>query len=562
LTECNSSDPQGFVGPDILFEPSGLFHDIQMARVFPDSKTFPDSHPQYPVDKINDEYAREKHADPTFAVDPARLGKFFDNNFRLPKIVGETYQPDPTRGISNHLHQMWDVLTYCTPDDHDSLIGLGDNNYIKPGGRYREGYLNHDGPAATLGLAVEGRYDLIESQLNATAHLHRRVGRNINGNRTYYTDRMQRPLAFTSVDILAQFKDREETLRRYKWLLKSEFASWTEGAELLSESNPAHRNMVRMPNGKALPRYWSSRTTPSAEGYWEDVTAAREAGLLAPGVDPRRLAEFYRNIAAARGAGTDFCGDWFADGKNFYTCNTTDYVPVDLACLLKGLADLTTEACVADGDFEGALHHAKWSADIADTLNEFCLDKDAAWYFNYNWRTGERKEIWSGRTGALPLIYDIAPEQYHERMVGNFKRFEREGGLITTLDGTRENWGGESMWLLEAFWTQAGLARVKGNAGLRARAYLMTEDNRHRILDTAHRVYQDEGGITPEKYDAAKQTLWDGGEYEVQREGFAINNGPLEAIMHRTYRPHMYRAIGALARRDVQIRQSGLLVPV
>ena len=52
---------------------------------------------------------------------------------------------------------------------------------------------------------------------------------------------------------------------RYRKALLLEYEFWMDGSERLSATMPAHRRVVRMPDGSILNRYWDDRATPREE---------------------------------------------------------------------------------------------------------------------------------------------------------------------------------------------------------------------------------------------------------------------------------------------------------
>src|SRR5688500_11871201 len=83
--------------PAAVYEPSRalgtLFHDIQMARVFPDGKTFVDARPRTSPREIVARYARERG---TPAFD---LRAFAEREFDIPRPYGGGYRADTTMSM-------------------------------------------------------------------------------------------------------------------------------------------------------------------------------------------------------------------------------------------------------------------------------------------------------------------------------------------------------------------------------------------------------------------------------------------------------------------------------
>src|SRR6185369_7533113 len=120
-------DPAHALGP--------LFHDVQLARVFPDSKTLVDAKPRSAPSEILTLYLAEKG---TAGFD---LRAFVERNFEAPRAAGEGARSDTTQSMEEHIRALWPALTRPADatDPRSSLIPLP-GPYVVPGGRFREVY--------------------------------------------------------------------------------------------------------------------------------------------------------------------------------------------------------------------------------------------------------------------------------------------------------------------------------------------------------------------------------------------------------------------------------------
>src|SRR4029077_16850376 len=101
----------------------------------------------------------------------------------MPRPVGESFNPDTTQTMEQHIRVLWPVLTRPpdTADPRSSLIPLPEA-YVVPGGRFREVYY-WDSYFTMLGLVAGGRTDLVRGMLDNFAYLVRPVGHIPTGNR-------------------------------------------------------------------------------------------------------------------------------------------------------------------------------------------------------------------------------------------------------------------------------------------------------------------------------------------------------------------------------------------
>ena len=82
-----------------------LFEHVQSAKIFPDSKTFPDCAPKMdPLDILIRYRKVRRHRD-------FDLRKFVENHFWLPEVYSSEYVSDPQNSLKEHIDQLWPVLT-------------------------------------------------------------------------------------------------------------------------------------------------------------------------------------------------------------------------------------------------------------------------------------------------------------------------------------------------------------------------------------------------------------------------------------------------------------------
>lgn len=297
-----------------------LFEAIQRDGVFESSKTFVDTVPRGDPDAILRRY-RDRQGDPGFD-----LRQFVESHFALPE--DPTADPDlpADRTLREHLRLLWDPLTRTRGDDVDersTLLSLP-YPYVAPGGRFSEIYY-WDSYFTAVGLAAVDEYDAVAGMANNFATLVDRHGFVPNGSRVYYPSRSQPPVFFRLVGRLAEGVDA--SVSRYLPRLDAEYDFWMDGADDVDDAAPAHRRVVRLPDGSVLNRYWDDDPRPRPEAFDEDRA-------LAAGLDADRRETLHRNVRAACESGWDFTSRWFRDGATLSTIRTTELLPVDLNALL------------------------------------------------------------------------------------------------------------------------------------------------------------------------------------------------------------------------------------
>jgi alpha,alpha-trehalase len=478
-----------------------LFEAVQLGHIFMDSKTFADCIPLYSEQVISEKYEREKE-EPSF-----KLNHFVLENFRIPLLRSSDYVTDPTKSITEHINTVWQVLTQVPDQDiGGSLIPLP-HPYIVPGGRFQEVYY-WDTYFTMLGLEANGQWDLIENMVDNFAFLISRVGFIPNGNRTYYFGRSQPPFFALMIQMLQREKG-DEALRKYHSYLEKEYGFWMDGENDLTASNTEIARVVRLYDGTILNRYWDKYDSPRPEAYREDVEMAAKS--------TKKSGELFRHIRAAAESGWDFSSRWFEDGSSMETINTTDILPVDLNCLLLHLEHVLLEGyLLADNDekineFRQRIHNR----EVA--IHQFFWDEGKTFFFDYNFKMLSRTSVYS-LAAVFPLFFKICSRlQAIDVSCVLRKKFLKQGGLLTTLNKTGQQWDTPNGWAPLHWIAYRGLRNydITGLAG----------KIRNRWLDTNEKVYAFHGKMT-EKYDVSddKETAGSGGEYPNQ-DGFGWTNG-------------------------------------
>ncbi|MEP6729791.1 MAG: alpha,alpha-trehalase TreF [bacterium] len=495
-------DPAHDLGP--------LFHDVQLARVFPDSKTFVDAKPRSAPSEIAARYVAAK------ATTGFDLASFVAQNFESPRAAGEGVRSDTLQTMEDHIRTLWPALTRPADpiDPHSSLIPLP-GPYVVPGGRFREVYY-WDSYFTMLGLIQDGRTDLVKNMLDNFAYLVRTVGHIPNANRTYYLSRSQPPFFAAMVGLYASATDTARALP-YLDAIEGEYAFWMAGAESVAPGDAARR-VVRLRNGSLLNRYWDDKPEPRPESYREDF----ELGQRVPEAQREAL---YRNIRAAAESGWDFSSRWMRDPADLRSLETTDLIPVDLNSLLYHAERTIAALRLARGAQEDARVAAKFAA-AAESRRKALLaaayDSTEGYFFDVRWRTGERVTDRPTMAAAAPLYFGLAtPEQGRAVAARLGRDFLKPGGFVTTMTKSGQQWDSPNGWP-PLQWLGAQAVRAYGRADL-------ADDARNRWLALNRRTYRVTGKMT-EKYDVTDLSKRaGGGEYPTQ-DGFGWTNGVAQAM--------------------------------
>jgi alpha,alpha-trehalase len=490
-----------------------LFAAVQMAAIFPDSKTFADAIPREAPDAIAARYSAER-TQPGFD-----LGAFVRAHFDLPApppAVSAGARRAADVSMEAHLTNLWTALV--RPPDysvaHSSLIPLP-APYVVPGGRFREMYY-WDSYFTMLGLVESNRLDLVKNLLDNFAYLVRTAGHVPNGTRTYYLSRSQPPFFAAMVALYAGRAGMASALP-YLDALETEHAFWMDGAATLAPGTAARR-AVRLPNGALLNRYWDDRADPRPESYKEDVQ------LAAP-LAPAARAALYRNLRAAAESGWDFSSRWMRDPSDLRTLETVDLAPVDLNCLLyeaeRTIARLHASRGMAGDDAAARRFDAEADARRR-ALVAAAFDPATGGFYDIRWRTGAPVTDRPTMAAATPLFFGLAtPEQARAVAARLARDFLKAGGFVTTTVRSGQQWDAPNGWAPLEWMAIEGLQRY-GLDDLAAEA-------RTRWLALNRRTYAATGKMM-EKYDVVDPDRpAGGGEYPGQ-DGFGWTNGVALAL--------------------------------
>ncbi|GFE74965.1 alpha,alpha-trehalase TreF [Novosphingobium sp. TCA1] len=481
-----------------------LFTAVQEQRIFEDGKTFVDAVPKAPPEEIIRSYAAQT------PKTPAELKAFVLSHFTVPG-VNET----PALPLRQHVQALWPHLVRRDAAEsapYASAIALP-GPYVVPGGRFREMYY-WDSYFTMLGLAADGRDDLVESMIDDFVSLIERFGHIPNGTRTYYLSRSQPPFFALMLDLS---KQTDPALRaRRLAALRKEHAYWMAGESCARQARKPCDRVMPMPDGSLLNRYWDDRDTPRDESFAEDrATAAK--------TPDRPATQMYRDLRAGAESGWDFSARWLTDPRDLSTIRTTVIVPIDLNALLWAM-----ETGIAKGCAEAADRPCQREFNRRADARKAAVDR-------YLWRGKENRYAdWSrdsrkptavlSSATLYPLFIGMAsPAQAKAVAATTRDKLVAPGGLRTTAVRSGQQWDAPNGWAPLQWVALDGLGRYGEHD--------LARDIASRWIRTVSVTYHDTGKML-EKYDVEEQLPGGGGEYPLQ-DGFGWTNGVTSAILER-----------------------------
>ncbi|MEN0003613.1 MAG: alpha,alpha-trehalase TreF [Bacteroidota bacterium] len=483
-----------------------LFVDVQLARVFPDGKTFVDCTPKYPTDAILEKYAAQKNQQ------EFNLKAFILENFDMPKQYASGFQTDKSRDAAAHINSLWEVLTR-QPDAKSTgtLIPLP-HSYIVPGGRFGEIYY-WDSYFTMLGLQTAGKTDMIENMVDNFAYIIDTLGFIPNGNRTYFNSRSQPPFFGAMVQLLAEEKG-DGVYYKYAVQLDKEYRFWMNKSRELYQSGEAKLRTVRLEDGSKLNRYWDNKQSPRAEMYADDIETAKESN--------RDYNEVYRNLRAACESGWDFSSRWFEDPNELNTIIASEIIPVDLNCLLYNLELVLEQAYAKMGESVKMLRIKEAAEARKAAIQKYHWSEEQQFFVDYHFPDAtQRTNITAA--GLYPLYFKVATQAQADQVAATLKTtLLAPGGILTTLNKTGQQWDAPNGWAPLQWIAIQGLRNYGHDT--------LAEDIKNRWVALNVKVYESTGKMV-EKYNVVDMGLeGGGGEYPVQ-DGFGWTNGVLLRLL-------------------------------
>lgn len=491
---------QQILTPDKIY--GQLFTDVQMAKIFPDGKTFVDCIPKKDPSAIVSDYQKLKN-------NPAvrySLKLFVEENFILPSNPATNYQADSNENAAMHIKNLWNVLKREADKKitGSSLLPLP-YSYIVPGGRFREIYY-WDSYFTMLGLQESGEYEIIENMIKNFAFLIGTYGHIPNGNRTYYLSRSQPPFFSLMVSLLAEVKG-EGVYLTYLPAMEKEYRYWMEGAGNLRPGQASNR-VVRLKDGVILNRYWDDNPSPRQESYAQDVETTEKSLRDKP--------EMYTHLRAGAASGWDFSSRWFRDAKSITTIQTTDIIPIDLNCVLYHLEMNIAKGRLLKKDQVIANEFLKKAANRKQAILKYGWNVRVNFFTDYNFKKNTPDTMITA-AGLFPLFVKVASQPQGAKVATVTKeKLLKEGGIITTNNASGQQWDAPNGWAPLQWISISGLENYNQKK--------LAADIADRWLRLNDKVFKSTGKMM-EKYNVLDTHLEAGGGEYPGQDGFGWTNG-------------------------------------
>ena len=390
--------------------------------------------------------------------------------------------------------------------------------YVVPGGRFNEMY-GWDSYFIQVGLLRDDQLgdasDLVENFLYEIEH----YGTILNANRTYFLSRSQPP--FLTRMILAVY----EKTRDNAWLrgtlpaIERYYRFWTTEPHTVPDAGLSRyfdRGEGPAPEVMADEKDEQGRTHyDRAREYYRthDVTDYDES-LYYDSRRDRLTDLFYKGDRSMRESGFDPSNRFGA-----LNVDVIHYAPVCLNTLLYVMEDDTGRIMETLGDTSAAAMWRSRAASRRDLINTLMWDEEAGLYYDYNFRTRQRRR-YDFATTFFPLWAGIASPAQAARLRENLSRFEAPGGLLTSTEVTGNQWDAPFGWAPLQMIAVDGLRR-----------YGFQEDANRIAAKFVSLVAKefDEHGTIVEKYDVRRRESDVAADikfgYSANQVGFGWTNG-------------------------------------
>ncbi|USN97098.1 MAG: alpha,alpha-trehalase TreF [Candidatus Nomurabacteria bacterium] len=492
-----------------------LFTDVQSRQVYDDGMTFVDLIPRERMQHIRKQYHIAK-SDPDFD-----LHEFVTRHFYAYENSNGEYHTNSSHTPREHIRELWKVLERRNRVDRGSLIAIP-YTYVVPGGRFSAQFY-WDSYFTMLGLAADGRWDMVENMIKNATYMIRKFGFVPTANRTYFLSRSQPPFLSHMVRLLARHQNRTLTLLEHLPYLLGEYRFWMNGRKMLGklDESAAVRRVVLMPDGTMLNRYYDNKRTPRPESLREDVETARSK-------DTEKAEKLYLDLRAAAESGWDFSSRWFSDSHELGSIHTTDIVPVDLNCLMYHLEMTISETYQLMYQPLLARKYRKLAEKRQAAISRYMWDENEQFFVDYDFRTGKK----TGRltiAGVFPLFTKVATPAQAKAVAKRLEKdFLKDGGLVTTLIESGQQWDWPNGWAPMQWVAIQGL-REYGY-------YTLADKIKKAWVEACLYTYKEKQKMV-EKYNVVHpRKLSGGGEYSLQ-DGFGWTNGVLAALLAEDDKP-------------------------
>jgi alpha,alpha-trehalase len=398
------------------------------------------------------------------------------------------------------------------------------HDYVVPGGRFNEMY-GWDSYFILLGLLQDGEIALAKSMVDQLLYEIDHYGTVLNANRTYMLNRSQPPILTRMILKLHEHLQDPGWLRSVLPAVQNYYFYWTVPPHLNQATGLSHYNALGQ--GPAPEVLFSERDEAGrthydrVQEYYRQFNVADYDVSLFYDREQDSLTElFYRGDRSMRESGFDITHRFGP-----FSADIVHYAPVCLNVLLYQMEQDIAQICELIGHYHGIAYWCRHAEQRQQQIDRYLWDEEAGLYFDYNFRTSQRRP-YEFATTFFPLWAGIASAAQARRVVENLPKFEAPGGLLTSTHVSGNQWDAPFGWAPLQLFAVEGLRR-----------YGYEEEARRLAQKFVAMVVQEfeTSGTLVEKYDVERCSADVSDEiffgYSSNEIGFGWTNGVVLELM-------------------------------
>lgn len=331
------------------------------------------------------------------------------------------------------------------------------HDYVVPGGRFNEMY-GWDSYFILLGLLRDGEIELAKSMVDQLIYEIDHYGTVLNANRTYMLNRSQPPLITQMVLKLYEHLQDRSWLRSVLPAIQNYYFYWTVPPHLNQATGLSHYNALG--HGPA-PEVLVSEQDEQGRTHYDRVREYYkqfqihdyDVSLYYDKAQDCLTEMFYQGDRSMRESGFDITNRFGP-----FCADIIHYAPVCLNVLLYQMEKDIAQISEMLGHYHGIAYWHRHAHQRQQSINHYLWDAAAGQYFDYNFRTGQRRP-YEFATTFFPLWAGLASEQQAQQVVDNLPNFEADGGLLTSTHVSGNQWDAPFGWAPLQLFAVEGLHR-------------------------------------------------------------------------------------------------------
>lgn len=347
------------------------------------------------------------------------------------------------------------------PSEVDQIIDHGllylPHDYVVPGGRFNEMY-GWDSYFIMLGLLRDGEINLAKSMVDQLIYEIDHYGTVLNANRTYMLNRSQPPLITQMILKLYEHIQDRAWLRSVLPSVQNYYFYWTVPPHLNQATGLSHYNALGhgpAPEVSVSEKDEQGRTHyDRVQEYYKQFHIEDYDVSLYYDAEQDCLTElFYQGDRSMRESGFDISNRFGP-----FCADIIHYAPVCLNVFLYQMEKDIAQISEIIGHYHGISYWHRHAQQRHQLIDRYLWDAEAGQYFDYNFRTNQRRP-YEFATTFFPLWAGLASEQQAQQVIENLPKFEADGGLLTSTHVSGNQWDAPFGWAPLQLFAVEGLHR-------------------------------------------------------------------------------------------------------